>query len=253
MPLTPQRLSSSPPTLQPVRADSPPLHEPGSLQFASDRAPWQRSLRWRAEPRDRRLLWLGFALAALVTVSELVGFALGMRPYRHWPASRPIEVVLIEPEVVPPVPPEPVPPIVARPSRIAIAPPVVKNTPPPPPRSGETDDAMRARIGEGGAAAAPQLFNPDGSIRIGAAAAPALAPKPASPREAAKERWAGIEKPINPLDCRKTRFADAFAPDESAGDRISRKYLKWIGMADQEAIAHRNRARAYAGGCEPAK
>ena len=48
-------------------------------------------------------------------------------------------------------------------------------------------------------------------------------------------------------------IADAFAPDESAGDRISRKYLKWVGLADPEAIGRRNRARAESGGCEPAE
>jgi hypothetical protein len=240
-----------PPT---VARPLPDLAEPGALRFAADQLPWQRSLRWTRPVRDRRLLWLGGLLAVLVTVIELVGFGLGMRPYRHdRPPPQPIRVTLHEelPTEVPPPPPEPEPPIVVRPSRIAVTAPDVQ-TRPPPPRPVEDSDAMRARIGAGGAAAAPQLFNPDGSIRLDN---PVVAPPraPANQQEAAKKRWAKIEERGNPIDCKKTRFADAFAPDESAGDRVSRKYLKWVGLADPEAIAHRNRARAESGGCEPAE
>ncbi len=220
------------------------LHEPAALRFATDRLPWQRSLRWTAPVRDRRLLLLGGLLAVLITVLELVGFGLGMKPYRT-PRSitPPIRVTLIEPvaESLPP-PPEPEPPIVVRSSRIAVAPPEVK-TPPPVPRQAEDSDAMRARIGAGGASAPPQLFNPDGSIRLGdTAVRPAQAP--ADPRQAAKERWAEMQqRGENPLDCKRTRFADDWAADESGGDAVARKYLKWIGLADGEAIAHRAEQR----------
>ena len=220
------------------------LHEPGALRFATDRLPWQRSLRWTAPVRDRRRLLLGALLALLVTVLELVGFGLGMQPYRiRSLATPPIRVSLIEPLIEsPPPPPEPEPPIVVRSSRVAVAPPDVK-TPPPAPRPPEDSDAMRARIGAGGASAAPQLFNPDGSIRLGdTAVLPARAP--ANPQEAAKARWAEIQqRGENPLDCKRTRFADAWATDESGGDAVARKYLKWIGLADGEAIAHRAEQR----------
>ena len=110
---------------------------------------------------------------------------------------------------------------------------------------------MRARMGESGA---PQLFNPDGSIRL---AAPPVAPKPsANPQEAAKQRWAEIEKRgENPLDCKRTRFAQTFKPDMSLGDEVSSKYLKWIGLGDPEAIRHRaeQREARAAEGCDPAK
>ena len=84
------------------------------------------------------------------------------------------------------------------------------------------------------------------------------APKaaPANPQEAAKQRWAEIEKRgDNPLDCKRTRFAKAFARDESVGDEVSRKYLKWIGLGDGEAIEHRAQQRAQRAeeGCEPVK
>lgn len=237
-----------PPT--PPSAGPPTLENPAALRFAADALPWQRSLRWTRARLDPRRLWPALLLATLVTVIELAGFAVGMRSYRHAPADRAvIRVELIEPpQELPPPPPEPEPPeFVRRPSRIAIEPPKVRTTPPPAaPQS--TDEQMNARIG---AAGGPQLFNPDGSIRLGGAQAPVAAPAaPANPREAAKARWAEIEKRGNPLDCRKTRFAGAFKPDENAGDGVARKYLKWIGLADGEAIAHRQRQRAESGGCE---
>lgn len=236
------------------------LHAPGSLQLASDALPWQRSLRWQDPERDRRIFWLGGLLAFAITVLELGGFALGMHSYRsaHWKrvtAPRVITVNLIEPiSQLPPPPPEPEPPIVVRASRVAIAPPEVKTTPPPP-RPEEASDAMRARLGQGGVAPPVKLFNADGSVRIGNGDAPIRAPTlpaPKTEREAAQRRWTQIEERGNPLDCKKTRFADAFSPDENLGDKVSRKYLKWIGLADPQAIAHRGRKRAESGGCEPA-
>jgi hypothetical protein len=239
--------------LQRAPSRSPTLAEPGRLRFAADRLPWQRSLRWEKPWRDRRLLWIGGSFAFLVTLFEVVGFGLGMRSW-HAPPRTPqvISVMLIEPDAaLPPPPPEPEPPIVARPSRVKVALPEVKQTPPPL-NAAEDSDAMHARMGEGGSGAAPRLFNPDGSIRLGADA-PALPAKPKTEREAAKARWAQIDTPINPLDCKKTRFAGAFAPDVGLGDKVAGKYLKWIGLADQEAIRHRAEQRAYSGGCEPAK
>ena len=234
---------------------SPSLAEPGSLRFATDRGPWQRSLRWDLRPRrDRRLLWFGGLIAFVVTLSEIVGFGLGMRNWHQRP-DRPqvITVELIEPVgEPPPPPPDPEPPSVARASRVKVALPEVKPTPPPPLNTASDDDAMRARMGVGGAGV-PQLFNPDGSVRLGGGTQLKLPDKPKTEREAAAARWAQIDAPINPLDCRKTRFAGAFAPDMSAGDKVASKYLKWIGLADPQAIRHRAEKRAESGGCEPAK
>ena len=237
------------------------LDAPGSLRLASDAMPWQRSLRWEKPLRNRRVFWLGFALAFFVTVLEIGGFALGMRSYhsahyRRATVPQVITVQLIEPpSETPPPPPEPEPEMRARQSRIAIAPPQVKQTPPPS-RPEESSDAMRARIGAGAPSAPLKLFNADGSVRIGNGDAPIRAPvdnKPKTEREAAAQRWAQIEERGNPLDCKKTRFAGAFAPDMSAGDKVASKYLKWIGLADPEAIKHRAEKRAESGGCEPAK
>lgn len=247
----PQHHSSSPP-IAPGRAVATSLSEPGALAFASDRLPWQRSLRWTRPERNLRWLLSGLFIAFAVTLIELGGFALGMRPYRlHAPPSAPIRVVLIEPAVVIPPPPEPEPPIVVRASKIAIAAPTVHVTPPPA-HVEEPSDAMRARIGEAGRAA-PQLFNADGSIRLGNGSQVVAPQAPKNPQEAAKARWAQIQQRGNPIDCHKTRFAGAFAPDVSLGDKVAGKYLKWVGLADPEAIRHRAEQRADAGGCEPAK
>ncbi|MEO5626878.1 MAG: hypothetical protein ABIQ70_12790 [Dokdonella sp.] len=232
------------------------MSEPGFLRFRTDQQPWQRSLRWSKPERNRRLLLLGGLFALAMTILQLVGFALVMRPYRIHLArnAEPIQVVLIEPEILIPPPPEPEAPIVARPSRIAIAPPQLKDKQPPPPHPEEPSSEMQARMGNAGSGTTvPQLFNPDGSIRLGTSTAPSAPLAPKNPQEAAKARWAQIEKRGNPIDCHKTRFAQAFTPDESSGDKVARKYLKWVGLADMEAIRHRNEKRAEAGGCDPAQ
>ncbi|MET0224902.1 MAG: hypothetical protein ABW187_00510 [Dokdonella sp.] len=242
--------------LTPKPASPPSPDRPADLRFATDALPWQRSLRWTRPARDRHMLLLGARLALLVTVLELIGFAAGMHSYRRAPAQRPvIEVKLIEPEpVLPPPPPDPEPPqFVRRQSRIVIAPPKVRTTPPPAPPQ-ETSDAMTARMGNAGAPAPPpQLFNPDGSIRLGEAGKIVTAPSaPKNPQEAAKARWAEIQKKgENPLDCKKTRFAQAFAPDESVGSGIARKYLSWAGLYDPHDT--QKRAARAAEGCDPAQ
>ena len=110
---------------------------------------------------------------------------------------------------------------------------------------------MRARMGASGAAA-PQLFNADGSIKLGTTPQPAR--QPVNPQEAAKQRWAEMEqRGENPLNCKRTRFARAFKRDQSLGDEVSSKYLKWIGLGDGEAIEHRAQQREQRAdeGCDP--
>jgi hypothetical protein len=248
-----QRPSPVPPSI--AAEGEPSLHDAARLHLASDRLPWQRSLRWEPPHRDRRLLLIGLLIAIAFTAIELAGFGLGMRRQiaREAQPPRPqtIEVVLIEPPQPAPVPPEPVPPPFERhPSQVRIEAPKVELSPPPRPAEEDTG-AMRARHRGSGA---PQLFNPDGSIRL---APPSAAPKPPpNPQEAAKQRWAEIEKRgDNPLDCKRTRFSQAFKPDMSLGDEVSSKYLKWVGLGDPEAIRHRaeQREARAAEGCDPAK
>jgi hypothetical protein len=241
-----------------VGAAEPRPDEDGHVRFESEGLPWQRSLRWQPPPRDVRLLLLGLLLAIVLTVVELVGFGLGMRGQIaneiRPPRPQTIQVVLIEPPPPIEIPTEPEPPpfVPRTPSKVRVEAPQVKLPPPPTPAEEDTD-AMRARIGASGAPA-PQLFNTDGSLKL---AAPTLAPRaPVNPQEAAKQRWAEMEKRgDNPLDCKRTRFARAFKRDESLGDEVSRKYLKWIGLGDGEAIQHRaeQREQRAAEGCDPAQ
>jgi hypothetical protein len=256
----PERQPRQPlPKRQPAGVADGRLHaEPGHLRFATDRLPWQRSLRWTGPPRDRRLILLGLLLAIALTIVELVGFGIGMhqqiaREVRP-PKPQNIEVVLIEPPPTLPIPPEPEPPpFVPKQSKVRVEAPKVELPPPPQPAEEDTD-AMRARIGASGpGGGAPQLFNPDGSIRLAPTTAPA---KPLNQQEAGKRRWAEMEqRGDNPLDCKRTRFAQVFKRDQSLGDEVSSKYLKWIGLADGEAIGHRaeQREQRAAEGCDPVK
>jgi hypothetical protein len=241
-----------------------PVAEPGSreprhLRLASDRLPWQRSLRWKPPPRDRRLILLGLLIAILFTAVELVGFGIGMhRQIAHVvPPPRPqtITVELVEPPEALPLPPEPEPPPLAPKleRKVRVEAPKIEQKPAP--RAAEEDTgAMQAHIGESGAPA-PRLFNPDGSIK--------LAPETLEPKkrelnqiDAGRKAWADMEKRgDNPLNCKRTRFAKAFKRDESLGDEVSRKYLKWIGLGDPEGIAERAQKKEQLAeeGCDPAK
>jgi len=257
----PQRQPRQPlPQRQPAGvADLRQLAEPGHLRFATDRLPWQRSLRWTRPPRDRRLILLGLLFAIALTVVELVGFGIGMRRQIAREAPKPkaqnIEVVLIEPPPTLPVPPEPEPPpFQPKQTKVRVEAPKVQ-LPPPPQAAQEDTDAMRARIGQSGpGGGTPQLFNPDGSIKLApTTTAPA---RQLNQHDAGKQRWAEMEqRGENPLDCKRTRFARAFKPDQSLGDEVSSKYLKWVGLADGEAIGHRaqQREERAAEGCDPVK
>lgn len=236
------------------------LPEPARLQLASDRQPWQRSLRWEPPPRDRRWIVLGLLIAVFFTAVELIGFGVGMRRQivQVAPPQRPqtITVELVEPPEALPIPPEPEPPPLAPKleRKVQVEAPKIEQKPPP--RAAEQDTgAMQAHIGESGAPAAPRLFNPDGSIR--------LAPQTLEPKkrelnqlDAGRRAWAEMEKRgDNPLDCKRTRFAGAFKKDMSLGDEVSSKYLKWVGLGDPEAVSHnvQKREERAAEGCDPGK
>ncbi|MEO8461132.1 MAG: hypothetical protein ABI451_11440 [Dokdonella sp.] len=221
------------------------------LKFADSSRPWQFSLRWEKPERDRRVLLLGLLLALLMTVIELVGFGLGMRhrPRQIHPDS-PIQVSVIDVAENLPLPAEPEPPaFVQRPSKVFVEPPKIRIRPPPLPPA-EASDAISARIG---AAAPARLFNQDGSIAL--PSAPTSVPaKPSNQQEVGRARWADLQhRGENPLDCKRTRFAKDYKIDQSLGDEVAGKYLKWIGLADGEAIAHRQQQRAQraAEGCDP--
>lgn len=76
---------------------------------------------------------------------------------------------------------------------------------------------------------APSLYNADGSLRL---APPSEMPaQPQAPMEkgklAAQEL---LKRGHNVVRCKSTRFARAYAPDESIGEGVARKYGSYVGL-----------------------
>lgn len=216
----------------------------------------RRDRLWRAPPFERRVLKALIASAILVNLLWIVGLDHVMQPLSFSEPDRgPIQVSIIDPEPIFELPPEPEPAPIEfrqRKSAITIEPPVTKMTPPPlnPSSSSQT----QARIGAAGTGEL-RLFGLDGSLRMPDVKTRIGAEPIANPEEAGKARWAEIQKRgENPLDCKRTKLAGAFRRDESLGDEVSRKYLKWIGLADGAGIAERaaKREQRAADGCDPA-
>ena len=216
----------------------------------------RRDRLWRSPHLQRRTVIVLIVATIVLNLLWIVGLDQVMQPYTAREADRgPIVVNIIVPPEEFEVPPEPQPQPVEfkrRPSAVRIEPPQTKLSPPP--LTSESDSRTQARIGSAGEPAL-NLFNADGSLRMPKATT-RIGPKPIeNPREAGKARWAEIEnRGENPLDCKRTRFASAFKRDESLGDKVSRKYLKWIGLADGAGIAERaaQREGRAAAGCDPA-
>lgn len=211
---------------------------------------------WRRPNLQRRSVQTIAAAAILINLLLLIGLDRVMAPLVDFKIDQsPIVVTIITPPEIFEVPaePEPVPvEFTKRPSRIEVQPPETKLTPPP--LTSESSSQTQARIGTAGQ---PELnlFNTDGSLRIPRATTRIGPEQIDNPQEAAKAQWAEIQsRGENPLDCKKTRFANAFRRDESLGDKVSRKYLSWIGLADQAGIAERAAAkqRRADDGCDPA-
>lgn len=217
----------------------------------------RRDRLWRTRHFARNAVIGLAALTVLLNVLWIAGLDMAMHTIeRPHPDRGPVVVNLITPPEVFEVPPEPVPQPIrpefrSKPSAVRIEPPQTEMTPPP--LNAESSESTEARIGT--ATEAPlQLFNADGSLRMPKAAVRIGPEKIENPQEAAKAQWAEIQaRGDNPLDCNRTRFARSFAPDESLGDKVSRKYLKWIGMMDGAGIAERaaEKERRAAAGCDP--
>lgn len=221
------------------------------------RGPWQRSLRHEPEPRDWRSFGLGVAVAVLLTLTALFGFNEGMQRKPRFDNYRDtILVNLIDPtppiELPEPPPPEPAP-FQQRPSRIRIETPQIRKSPPPAATPAQTSGEMTGRLGE---ASAPALFGADGRVRLPSSTGSAPAAAASNEQERARQDWQQLQqRGQNPLDCQRTRFAQAFRTDQSVGDAVASKYLKWIGLANQAAIAKRtaDREQRAADGCDPPK
>jgi hypothetical protein len=215
----------------------------------------RRSQLWQRPQFQRRITWAFVTAAVLANLLWMFALDRVMAPLIPVEPDRgPIVVNIIVPPKVFEIPAEPQPLPVEfrkRPSRILIAPPETRTTVPP--LTSETDAETRARIGTAGKPAL-NLFNADGSLRMPTARTRIGAQKIDNPQEAARAEWAEIRnRGENPLDCKKTRFANAFRRDESVGDSVARKYLKWIGLADGAVIAERASAKQQRAneGCDP--
>lgn len=234
----------------------PHAQEWASLELSG---PWQRSLRHEPEPRDWRSFSLGIGVAVLLTLLAVIGFNQGMQRQPRLDTYRgTIQVNLIDPTPLLELPEPPVPepaPFQQRQSKLRIETPQTRKTPPVVARSAEKTTGMTGRLGE--AAAAPALFGADGRVRLpssNAGSAPATAAT--TEQQQARQNWQQLQqRGQNPLDCHRTRFAQAFRQDQSVGDAVAGKYLKWIGMANQAAIAKRaeDREQRAADGCDPPK
>lgn len=213
----------------------------------------RRDALWESPTLERRTVRVLVAAAILANLLWMAGLDRVMQRLTPREGARgPIEVSIIVPPEQFEIPPEPQPEPVEfrrRPSAIRIEPPQTRLAPPP--LNTESGAQTQARMGSAGEL---RLFNADGSLRLPKATA-RIGPEPLqNPQEAGKARWAEIrDRGENPLDCTRTRFAGAFRRDESLGDEVSRKYLKWIGLADGAGIAERaaEKARRAADGCDP--
>ncbi|MGB4859060.1 MAG: hypothetical protein WBP11_06985 [Dokdonella sp.] len=222
------------------------------------RGPWQRSLRHEKEPVDWRKFTLGFVIAIVVTGLELIGFNRGMQRHAIDSTFRGAIIVdLIDEtpplEIVEPPLPEPEP-LQSRPSKIRIDTPKTLTKPPPVVKAEPDSKEMNARIGGTGSAA--QLFDASGRVRIPDAAARPSAPVAATQQQRARENWKALqERGENPLNCQRTRFAQAFRKDQSVGDAVAGKYLKYIGLANNAQIARNleERESRATDGCDPAR
>ena len=193
--------------------------DPQELSFATDRLPWQRSLRWtRPAPDKRRIAW-GILLGIIVTAIELIGFGLGMqRQIAKETLRAPTEAVQVtlipETESVP-EPPQIEPP--AKPERSATTQRrhVVAQ---------RSSRAPRAPINVVSTPEAPtlRLYDPDGRVRL---------PEDVTPRTDeeigfSQHAFATAGDPFarrNPVPYEPTRFESVWAPSrETLGQEIVR-------------------------------
>ena len=244
------------PPVAPATATVLDAQESAQLRNAFAGKMVRRNHLWYRPQLQRKSVYILVAAAVLANLLWMFGLERVMAPLNPAEMDRgPIVVDIITPPEVFELPPEPQPQPVEfkrRPSRVRIAPPETKSTPPP--LTAESSVQMQARMGAAGEPSL-SLFNTDGSLRMPKTRDHIGAPKIDNPQEAAKAQWAEIQnRGENPLDCKKTRFANAFRRDESLGDKVSRKYLSWIGLADGAGIAERaaDKRRRADDGCDPA-
>jgi hypothetical protein len=196
---------------------------PQYLSFATDRLPWQRSLRWARPALDKRRLAWAILIGLVLTAIELIGFGIGMRgqiakEMRPAPAEV-LRVFLIPDETkeIPAAPPEPEPP--ARTVRRITG--KARNVAEWRPKSVSSAPALDAPNPQ---TPVLQLYTPDGQLRL---------PDNAMLREREEIGFnahvPGSGDPFarrNPVPYEPTRFDSVWAPSrETLGQELIRKSI----------------------------
>lgn len=204
--------------------------------------PWRRRLRWDQAAFEPWIRNSSIVAVLCVTLVVVVGFHRGMRvdPVRLMPRA-PVQVSLIDAAPAFPVPDLPIPPPLQRGRSVPVAP--AQATPTMPERQARQGERATSARSADTEPAQVKLFEQDGSIRLPQQQKPTAA----SARERARQEWLDLQqRGHNVVDCERTLFSDTYAPDESLGDGVTRKYLSWIGLVDHEVLqrnAERRRPR----------
>ncbi len=234
---------------RPERPRHPSIADPA--QAAARVLPLRRELlhelRWRPPDVSWRRILVAVAIAVLAHVLLVLLVRDAMKPKPVVEDRRDvIQVSLIE---LPP--PIEAPAVRELPPLQVAAPPkgAAHNAPAPPrPDRGQRQvEAPAASSGEAeGIVATPNLYNADGSLRLGPAEPAADTAHPIERGKLAAQEMA--QRGHNIVRCKRTRFADAYTPDESLGEKAARKYGAYVGLYNpavaQEAARRKADARA---------
>ena len=191
--------------------------DPKHLSFATDRLPWQRSLRWTRPAIDARRVALGILLGIVLTAIELIAFGIGMhRQIANQTPARPPDVVLVQliddTAFEFPAIPEPEPPIRAASRAMPhVRPVTVPFVSPPAPSNATSSETPALR-----------LYDPDGHLRLPESIAPGIGAETgfSAPSRAPGDAFARR----NPVPYEPTRFESVWTPSgETRGGELIRK------------------------------
>ena len=188
--------------------------DPKHLSFATDRLPWQRSLRWTRPAIDARRVALGILLGIVLTAIELIAFGIGMhRQIANQTPARPPDVVLVQliddTAFEFPAIPEPEPPIRAASRAMPhVRPVTVPFVSPPAPSNATSSETPALR-----------LYDPDGHLRLPESIAPGIGAETgfSAPSRAPGDAFARR----NPVPYEPTRFESVWTPSgETLGGEL---------------------------------
>ena len=200
----------------------------------AQRRAWLHDVRWRTGRRGRVWMTLVIAAILLLHLALMLAVRQQMRPRDSdlRPPDSVIHVNLIElppPAELPPVPIQ-MPTLIVTGAQAGTA----NNSPAPPrpaPAARPVAPAAPSTEGVEGIVAtptAPHLYNPDGSLHLSLPTQTAPTQQPLQAGIAAGKEM--LRRGHNVVRCKRSRFANAYAPDESVGDKVARKYGSLVGM-----------------------